>query len=164
MVVGTVGQEGDQATYDLLWEQYLKVDLMEEKLRFLRALTRFKQPELLRTTLERTLGPDIRLQDSVSIIAGVAGNRIGRPIAWDFVKENWDEMDRRYGSGGFGIMTLVGITGGFTSEERAADVEAFFTEHPAPSAARTIQQSLERIRLNATWINQNRASLAQYFA
>ncbi len=164
VVIGTVGQEGDAATYDMLWQHYLRADLQEEKLRFLRALTRFKQPELLRETLNRTLGPDVRIQDSVTIIGGVAANRIGRPIAWEFVKAKWDEIDRRYGSGGFGIMSLVGLTGGFTSLARAADVEAFFAEHPAPSAARTIQQSLERIRLNAAWIDRNRAPLEAWFA
>jgi len=163
-VIGTVGQEGDAATYDMLWQHYLRAELQEEKLRFLRALTRFKQPELLRETLARTLGPDVRIQDSVTIIGGVAANRIGRPLAWAFVKEKWDEIDRRYGSGGFGIMSLVGLTGGFTSLARAADVEAFFAAHPAPSATRTIQQSLERIRLNAAWIDRNRAPLEAWFA
>jgi len=37
-------------------------------------------------------------------------------------------------------------------------------DYPAPSAARTIQQSLERIRLNAAWIDRNRAPLEAWFA
>ncbi|MSQ10229.1 MAG: M1 family peptidase [Dehalococcoidia bacterium] len=164
VVVGTVGQEGDEDTYDRLWDHYKRAELAEEKLRFLRSLTRFKQPELLQRTLETALGPDVRLQDSVMVIGGVAGNRIGRPLAWKFVQDNWDEIDRRYGSGGFGIMSLVGMTGGFTTLDRAAEVEGFFAEHPAPSAARTVQQSLERIRLSAAWLDKNRAPLAEWFA
>jgi puromycin-sensitive aminopeptidase len=162
--VGTVGQEGDENTYEMLWDHYKRAELAEEKLRFLRSLTRFKQPELLQRTLETALGPDVRLQDSVGVIGGVAGNRIGRPMAWKFLQDNWDEIDRRYGSGGFGIMSLVGLTGGFTTLDRAAEVEAFFAEHPAPSAARTVQQSLERIRLSAAWLDKNRAPLAAWFA
>ena len=64
-----------------------------------------------------------------------------------------------------GVMTgLVGMTGGFTTLDRAAEVEGFFAEHPAPSAARTVQQSLERIRQSAAWLDKNRAPLAAWFA
>ena len=165
IVVGIVGQEGDRALFDTLWDLARKADLQEEKLRFLRGTTRFKQPELLLTTLERSMNPeDIRSQDTVTVIGAVAGNRIGRELAWDFIKENWAELDRRYGRGGFAIASLVGITGGFTSLDKAQEVEEFFATHPAPSAARTIQQSLERIRINAKWLERNSGSLAEWFS
>ena len=93
----------------------------------------------------------------------IASNRIGRDLAWEFVKSNWDEFDRRYGRGGFAITNLVGFTGGFTTAERASDVEDFFKEHPTPAAARTVQQSLERIKLNVKWLERNREELAHWF-
>ena len=43
------------------------------------------------------------------------------------------------------------------------DVEHFFADNPAPGAARTISQSLERIRLNAAWLDRNRDELANWF-
>ena len=61
-------------------------------------------------------------------------------------------------------MRLVSITGGFTTPERGAEVEEFFRDHPAPSASRTIQQSLERIRLNVKWLENNRPGLAEWAA
>jgi puromycin-sensitive aminopeptidase len=97
-------------------------------------------------------------------VAAVAAQRHGRELAWEFVKANWAEFDRRYGSGGFGVMRLVGITGAFTTLERAQDVEEFFQTHPAPAAQRTIQQSLERIRLNVKWLERNGRELAEWFA
>jgi aminopeptidase N len=84
-------------------------------------------------------------------------------LAWEFVKSNWPEFDRRYGGGGFGLMRLVSICGGFTSEERLADVENFFQEHPAPAAERTIRQALERVRLNIKWLERNRTEVANWF-
>ena len=51
----------------------------------------------------------------------------------------------------------------FASEERRTQVETFFQEHSAPAAERTIRQSLERIRLNATWLERNRSELAEWF-
>jgi hypothetical protein len=43
-------------------------------------------------------------------------------------------------------------------------VEEFFKAHPAPSATRTIQQSLERIGLNVRWLGRNRKELGEWFA
>ena len=164
VVFGLAAQQGDRTTYDQLWELYRQATLQEEKNRFLGALSRFQQRDLLQETLDRGLSSDVRSQDTVSVVGAVAGNRHGRDLAWDFVKTNWDEFDRRYGRGGFAIMNLVSITGGFTKIERAQEVEEFFQSHPAPSAARTIQQSLERIRLSVKWLEQNRQGLQDWFA
>ena len=94
----------------------------------------------------------------------VAGNKHGKELAWEFIKANWDEFDHRYGQGGFAIMRLVSITGAFTTQGKAQEVEEFFRTHPTPSALRTIQQSLERIRLNVKWLESNRQGLAGWFA
>ena len=91
-------------------------------------------------------------------------NNIGaRDLTWEFVKNNWNEFDRRYGKGGFAIMNLVTITGLFTEIEKVEEVQSFFQTNPAPSAERTIQQSLERIQLNSKWLDQNRDNLDRWF-
>ena len=48
-------------------------------------------------------------------------------------------------------MRLVSLTQRFNTMQMHDEVEAFFAEHPAPAAERTVRQSLERIRLNAAW-------------
>ncbi|MBF8267012.1 MAG: hypothetical protein HW388_520 [Dehalococcoidia bacterium] len=164
VVFGLAAQEGDRATYDTLWDLERRAELHEERLRLLGALTRFRQEELLKETLERSLSAEVRSQDTVMVVGSVGGNRHGRDLAWEFVKDNWEELDRRYGRGGFAIMRLVSIAGAFTTLERAQDVEEFFRDHPAPSAQRTIQQTLERIRLNVRWLERNRQELAEWFA
>ena len=60
-------------------------------------------------------------------------------------------------------MRLASITGSFNSMDLAKDVEIFFKENPAPSANRTIQQSLERIQLNTQWLNLNQQCLTEWF-
>ena len=59
-------------------------------------------------------------------------------------------------------MRLVSICSHFNSEERMADIDNFFAEHPAPAADRTIQQALERVRLNIKWLEQNRQELTAW--
>ena len=88
---------------------------------------------------------------------------MGRLPAWEFVKSNWAEFDRRYGGGGFGLMRLVSIVNSFTTDEQRADVENFFSENPVPAAERTIRQALERMRLNIRWLELNKPDLNSWF-
>jgi len=163
VVFSLAAQSGDTSTYDMMWDLQEKATLQEEKVRFLASLGRFPQPDLLAQTLDRSLSSDVRTHNTIPMVASVAGNRQGRQLAWEFVKENWAEFDRRYGEGGFALMNLVSVTSRFTTTEEREDVERFFSDNPAPSAERTIRQSLERIRLNVAWLERNRTELADWF-
>ena len=158
-----VAQSGDKTTYDALWTLERNSELQEEKIRLLISLARFSDVDLLKDLLARSLSDDVRSQDTITLVSAVAANIRGRNIAWEFVKDNWTEFDKRYGGGGFGLMRLVAITGSFTSEEKATEIEDFFTEHPTPAAERTIRQSLERIRINTAWLGKNKDELSKWF-
>lgn len=55
------------------------------------------------------LQEDVRPQDTVSVIGGVAGSsKQGRKAAWKFVKDNWEELYNRY-QGGFLISRLIKV-------------------------------------------------------
>ena len=163
VVFRLAAKHGGRSEYDAMWQLRADTPLQEEKVRFLYGLTSFEDRALLEETLNRSLGDEVRVHDTVSVITMVAGNTQGRDLAWQFLKDNWAELDRRYGEGGFAIMRLVGIASAFTSLELHDDVERFFADNPAPGAARTVSQSLERIRLNAAWLERNRDELAGWF-
>ena len=163
LVYSLVAQSGDKTTYDALWTLERNSELQEEKIRLLISLARFSDVDLLKDLLARSLSDDVRSQDTITLVSAVAANIRGRNIAWEFVKDNWTEFDKRYGGGGFGLMRLVAITGSFTSEEKATEIEDFFKEHPTPAAERTIRQSLERIRINTAWLGKNKDELSKWF-
>ena len=163
LVYSLVAQSGDRKTYDALWTLERDSELQEEKIRLLISLARFSDVDLLKDLLARSLTDDVRSQDTITLVSAVAANIRGRDIAWEFVKDNWTEFDKRYGGGGFGLMRLVAITGSFTSEEKATEIEDFFKEHPTPAAERTIRQSLERIRINTAWLGKNKDELSKWF-
>jgi puromycin-sensitive aminopeptidase len=156
-------QRGDQALYDTMWDLEKSASLHEEKLRFLRALSGFPDPRLIQETLDRSLDDDhVRSQDTISVMVATATNPHGRELAWQFLKDNWDEFDRRYGEGGFAIMRLVSISGVFTTSEKREEVREFFDTHPVPSAERTIRQVLERMSNNIAWLDKNRDDLSDW--
>lgn len=52
---------------------------------------------------------EVRPQDTVSVIGGVAGSsKQGRKAAWKFVRDNWEELYNRY-QGGFLISRLIKV-------------------------------------------------------
>ncbi len=165
VVLNLAAKRGDRDKYDTIWELQKKATLEEEKMRLLGALTRFEQPDLLQETLERSLKTEeVRTHDTIRVVSGVAINRYGRDMAWEFLKDNWPEFDRRYGEGGFALMSVVSFTSRFTTQDKRDDVERFFKENPAPAAERTIRQSLERISLNIAWLEKSRADLTSWLA
>lgn len=164
VVFALTAKRGDRSTYDKMWELQEQANLEEEKVRLLRALVRFEHPELLRETLERALSPDVRTHNTISIVVGVALNHQGRNLAWEFLKTNWEEFNRRYGEGGFGLMRLLGITESFTTREKLNDIEAFFEMNPVPAGDRKILQSIEEVKINIAWLDYNRQVLVNHFS
>ena len=153
-------QRGDGSLYDAMWELEKGASLQEEKMRFLGALSGFPDPALIQQTLDRSLDDEhVRSQDTIRVMVQTAANPRGRELAWQFLKDNWDEFDRRYGEGGFGIMRLVSIASFFSTEEKREEVREFFETHPAPAAERTIRQVLERMSNNIAWLDKNRQAL-----
>ncbi len=155
-VYGQVVESRGLDGYEAVLQVYRQAELHEEKNRCLRALGRSADPDLLQRTLEFSLSEEVRGQDTPLAVAGVAMNPLGRDLAWEFLREKWTEFDSRYGQGGFIIARVISITTeDFTTLEKAGEVEAFFAAHPVPAAARTVRQSLERIRSNALWLERD---------
>jgi len=158
-------ENGDEESYEAVLGTFRKSDLHEEKMRALRALGFSQQPKLLQRTLELSLSPEVRPQDTPLAIGSVAWNRRGRELAWKFLQSRWEEFNRRYGRGGFLLARLISsTTSDFASEEKAAEVEEFFRAHPAPAAERTIRQSIERIHSNAAWLKRDLKSIEEWLA
>jgi puromycin-sensitive aminopeptidase len=166
VVYALVAQEADDATYETLWGLEQKAALQEEKVRLLLALTWLRNERLLQETLRRSLTDAVRHQDAVMVITNVATSRpsLGRDLAWSFVKTNWNELYRRYAPSGTLIRRLVEIAQTLTTPEAARDVESFFRVHEAPEVHRAVQQSVEKIRVNAAWRKRNGKELARWFA
>ena len=166
VVYNLVGQQADQATYETLWELQRKAALQEEQVRLLMALSHPRDERLLQETLRRSLTDAVRSQDAVLVITTVAASRpsVGRDLAWSFVKDNWDELYRRYAESGFLIRRLVQIAQEFTTPEAVKDVERFFRGREAPEVRRAVQQAIEKIRVNAAWLKSNGKALERWFA
>jgi puromycin-sensitive aminopeptidase len=156
-------QQADEKVYEEMLNLYRSTDLHEEKDRISRALGSINDVTLLQKVIQFAMSEEVRAQDAVFVIASVAVNPTGRDTAWTFFKENWKILLNQY-SGGFLLTRLVKhLTENFATEEKAVEIESFFKAHEFPGAERTVQQSIETIRLNAAWLNRDIGEIREYF-
>ncbi|KKU81317.1 MAG: hypothetical protein UY07_C0021G0022 [Parcubacteria group bacterium GW2011_GWA1_47_8] len=161
VVYVTVARHGGEAEYETLMEMYKRATLHEEKNRICVALGYFTQKNLLQKTLAFSLSKDVRAQDTMRFAGAVLANPKGRNLAWKFIKQQWPVFLERYG-GGKSLSSLVSCLGVFVHAQDAAEIENFFKKNPAPGAARTIEQVLERIRTKAQWFARDKKKITTW--
>ncbi|QHN93818.1 Aminopeptidase [Arachis hypogaea] len=106
-------------------------------------------PDLVLEVLNFMLSPEVRSQD---VIMGLPTSPEGRDVAWEWLKENWERILKTYGSGFLITRFVSAVVSPFASVEKAKEVEEFFVSHGTQSIARTLKQSLERVNINANWV------------
>jgi puromycin-sensitive aminopeptidase len=152
---------GNEKTFNEMTQMHREASSNEEKNRILRSLGFATDPILLQKTLEFALSDDVRSQDAIFGLESVAQNPLGRDLAWQFIQKNWPKLIESY-KGLFLMTRLIKCMSYFSTEEKAAEVEAFFKSDPEVSKSRTLQQTLESIRLNSSWVKRDASAVRDY--
>jgi puromycin-sensitive aminopeptidase len=159
-LIATLAHAGDGARYDEFLSRFRTASTPQEEQRYLYALAGFRVSDLLRQTLERAVNGEIRTQDAPFVARAVLVNVHGREIAWAFVKEHWDTMDRLYPKHGLRRM-CEGITA-LVSRDLEADVRRFFDERKIDLGGKTLAQYLEQLRIAVSLREREGGNLAAY--
>jgi puromycin-sensitive aminopeptidase len=141
-----VAATGDEAMYDRLLAGYREATNPQEQLRHLNALSEFDSEDLVLRTCELAMSPDVKTQNAPFLLNLCIANRKHGATAWRFVRQHWTEANAAFPSNT--IVRMVGAVRLLTDETVAADVQAFFAEHPIEQATKTLEQVLERQRVN----------------
>lgn len=135
---------GDTSTYEEYLHRHRKAANPQEAMKYLRALASFDDPEAVDRTFGLIRDGSIRNQDTTWVLAVMLTNRVSGPYAWSELRQAWPGM-----AGELPPMTHSRMLDGLpalSDPETAADVEAFFAEHPLPTAAKALRQKLERLK------------------
>jgi aminopeptidase N len=138
-------EDGDQALYDTLLAKRAAAKAPEDRDRFLLALARFTNPALVKRTVDLALSEDVRTQDTATLLAIALSGAAGQDLTWPLVRERWSAVMSHIDAS-FGPAVVVSALGSFCSMEVAADLDQFFKTHDPKGAARTVQQSIERVK------------------
>uniref|UniRef100_A0A0C9QQX2 Aminopeptidase n=1 Tax=Wollemia nobilis TaxID=56998 RepID=A0A0C9QQX2_9CONI len=140
----------DRSGYKSLLRIYTQTNLSQEKVRILSSLASSPDPSIVREALDFSLSSEVRNQDAVFVLYGLSNE--GRETAWLWLKEKWDFIQKNWGSGFLISRFISTVVSPFTSEGKADEIEAFFSTRLTPSIERTVNQSIERVRINAEWV------------
>jgi aminopeptidase N/puromycin-sensitive aminopeptidase len=150
----------DPALYDRILDHVRQNQAPEQYYRYLYTLAHFTDPALLRKTLDYSLAPAVRSQDSLNLIARVMDNPAGEKLAWDFVQAHWAQIEKIMG--GYNTGGLVSTTGSFCDAGMRDAVKNFFSQHPVPAAERSLRQAQERVNYCIDLKSQASPALASW--
>lgn len=148
---------GDQARYDEFFDHFRKAATPQEERRYLFSLAAFRKPELLERTLTKTLTDEIRTQDAPFLVSALLHNVYIREKAWEFVKSNWERMDRLFPKSG--LRRMCGGIVGLSTPELEQDVRAFFTSRKIDLGGKTLEQYLEQLHVAVLFRERDQSAI-----
>ena len=161
-IIGVLAHAGDGARYDEFLRRFRSASTPQEEQRYLYALAAFRQRELLAQTLARATNGEFRTQDAPFVVRSLLVSVYGRELAWEFVKTNWDTMERQYPKAGLRRLA-EGVTG-LATPELERDVHAFFKARRPEFGGKTLEQYLEQLRIAVRLRERESAALTKYLA
>ncbi|NXG08010.1 AMPN Aminopeptidase, partial [Sakesphorus luctuosus] len=159
---------GGEEEWNFLWDRFKEAVVVSEADKLRTALACSPHTWILSRYLEYTLDPTkIRKQDATSTINSIASNVVGQPLAWDFIRSNWRTLFSQYGGGSFSFSRLIlSVTQRFNSEFELQQLEQFKKDNQDigfGSGTRALEQALERTRANINWVEENKATVLNWF-
>lgn len=143
---GVVAANGDTAKYEVFLEKYKNSATPQEERRYQSALAAFPGQDEMNRTLVMSLDGTVRTQDAPYLLAVCMRNKDQGYLAWEFIKDNWDKINDDFPSNSI-VRMLSGVTS-LSTPGQADDVIAFFDDHEVPQGQLTLQQTLEKLRVN----------------
>ncbi|MGH7239591.1 MAG: ERAP1-like C-terminal domain-containing protein, partial [Candidatus Saccharimonadales bacterium] len=163
VVYGTAARLGSKKEFDKMLAQHNTSNSSEARLALTAALTGFKQADLVKKALAQVTSDNVRLQDAAYWVAYSLGNRHGKKLAWQWIKDNWDWLAKNLGDDLSFYRFPVYAARSFATSDFLKDYEKFFTDKKTPALERPINQGIETIQWQTAWRTRDHAAIKKYF-
>jgi aminopeptidase N len=111
----------------------------------------------MKRTCRLAFSGDVKSQDAPFLLARCIANKNHGDIAWAAVQENWTYANDTFP--GNTIVRMVSTITTLNTEALETQVNAFFSEHPIPQATKTLEQALERQKVNVALRSREGATI-----
>jgi aminopeptidase N/puromycin-sensitive aminopeptidase len=134
---------GDAALYDKVLAVSRSSGEPHEQEDALHTLARFREPALVKRTLDYIVSGEVRNQDSGALLVSLLRHRETRDQTWQYVQKNWDKVHAQLtlSSGA----EVVQATGSFCTVRERDEVIDFFATHKVESSERTLAKAVDSI-------------------
>ncbi|KAM5330109.1 endoplasmic reticulum aminopeptidase 1 [Glossophaga mutica] len=157
LAVFAVGAQTTEG-WDFLYNKYQSSLSSTEKEQIEFALCVSQDKEKLQWLLNHSFQGDvIKTQEFPGILRAIGRNPVGYPLAWQFLRENWNKLVQKFELGSASIAYMVmGTTNQFSTRARLEEVKGFFSSlKENGSQLRCVQQTIETIEENIRWMDKN---------
>jgi alanyl aminopeptidase len=163
-VLAVAAAGGDRALWDAVLAAARATTSMKLRDRLLGTLGAFRDPALVEATLALTMDPTLPAHETADLLFDTAGRRTTAPIAYHFVRANWDALVARWpADSGSGLVYV----GAWTCDPALRDdVATFFAGRSTLRAGgpRTYDQALESMDACIAWQRTNGPAVSAYLA
>ena len=145
-VLGVAARHGDMELFQAFLAEAKKTDRRERK-RLFGVLGQFRDPSVVPVALAVTLSSEFDGREAIEVLWQEAMNRETLPVAWAFLKANFDRLAERLPRDS--PAEFPWLAARFSDASRRADVEGFFGDKAPkyPGGPRVVAQVLEVIQL-----------------
>ena len=153
---------GDADTFDRMRQGFSTGATPQEKLRNLYALAEFDDEALVLATCEFAMTSAVKTQNAPFVLHRAIANRRHGRLAWAFVRDHWDVANERFPAST--IVRMIDAVKLLNTPELVDDAAAFFASHPIDHGAKTLDQILERQRVNTALRQREGQRFAEFLA
>jgi puromycin-sensitive aminopeptidase len=153
-----VASTGSAADFERFVETFRNGPTPQEQLRALYSLAEFDDAELIRRAIDFAMSGEVKTQNAPFLIGRCIANRTHGGTAWRILRERWAEANERFPTNT--IVRMIDPVKLLNKPEQEADVQGFFAEHGIPQAVKTLEQVLERQRVNVALREREHERLA----
>ncbi|XP_044586424.1 glutamyl aminopeptidase isoform X2 [Cotesia glomerata] len=149
---------GKEADWDIMFNRFIQETNADEKLKLMRGLAGVRSSYLLNKFIGIAVDLKyVKSQDTFNCLMSIAANPVGGPLVWDWVRENWEFLVKRYTLNDRYLGQLVpGIAKYFATDAKLAELKAFFAKYPEAGAGKTQRvAALETVANNIKWLKKN---------
>ncbi len=150
---------GTAADFAVFVERFRTAGTPQEQLRYLYLLAEFPGAEEFDAALALAVSGEVRTQNAPYLLARAIAHRDHGARAFRFVRERWGELLAAFPSNTH--VRMVDPVKLLSQPHEVAEAHAFFSEHPIPQGAKTLEQILERQSVNAALRAREADDLAQ---
>ncbi|XP_063244276.1 glutamyl aminopeptidase-like isoform X1 [Bacillus rossius redtenbacheri] len=156
-----------EVTWDKLWDVFLRETDAQERLKLMSGLASVPEPWLLQRLIEYGKNESyVRSQDFFTLLHFISNNPVGNPIVWEFIRSEWQYLVERFTLNDRYLGRMIPqVCGGFASQFKLQEMEAFFAERPeAGAGAQARRQALEKVAHNIKWHRRHRAAVDEWLS
>lgn len=164
IVYCTAIKNGNQEIWDFAWERYVNAIVSSEKEMLLSALGCTKEIWLLERLLQMSLDESshIRKHDIIRVFGAVSNNVIGQPIAFQFLRDNFDKIKYIMGNSMGNVFGLVKYASRRINKKFELHEFKQFIHEKIKEPSRPVLQAIEQAETNYAWTQKSYDTVVEW--